>query len=226
MPVRSPADMPRVDVRRAAPPDAPACPACGDPLFAWLGKDGEEPAVDRCETCRLTMSKGGRRPDRAGSVRALRERAASMGDTESLTIAVDDAGSMQAMVGAGQWSGLERREGHANLSRDAAERILRAEGLIVTRRRRLVRRGLAMMWQTLINLVTFERDFAPRALRGEIHPDSAASRARFAIDAAISVLIAVPVAALALMLELPAAALGNGGAVELSARREPSSPEL
>lgn len=205
---RRASELPRVGVRQAAPPGSPPCPACGDPLFPWLDADDEKPAVRRCETCGLWRCDGKSNRAEADGV-ALAARVEGK-------VRIDDAASLQAMFGAGRWARADREPGAVFPSRESAERLLRAEGLEPARARPRFTRGLATMWQTLINLLTFERNFAPRALAGELRPRGAAATARFAVDAAISVLIAVPAALIAFMVEGLATLAGRGGAVELS----------
>ena len=77
--------------------------------------------------------------------------------------------------------------------------------------------GMALMWQTLLNLLTFHRDFAPEALSGRLRPSGGRGRAAFAIDAMVTVLAAIPTAILAVAIEGGAVIARRGGVIEVSA---------
>ena len=51
-----------VSLERAAGPETPRCPACGEPLFVWIETDGygirEDQVIDRCENCGLVVARG------------------------------------------------------------------------------------------------------------------------------------------------------------------------
>jgi hypothetical protein len=79
------------------------------------------------------------------------------------------------------------------------------------------------MWQTLLNLLTFHRDFAAEAVSGRLRPSSGRGRAAFCIDAAVTVLAAIPTAIIAVLLEAPAVLARRGGVIELETERLPST---
>jgi hypothetical protein len=88
--------------------------------------------------------------------------------------------------------------------------------------RHLAAPGMASMWQTLLNLLTFHRDFASEAASGRLRPGSGRGMAAFWIDAMVTVLAAVPTAALAVLLETGAVIARRGGVIEIEA--EPLPP--
>ena len=57
------------------------------------------------------------------------------------------------------------------------------------------------MWQTLLNLLTFHRDFASEAASGRLRPGNGRGLAAFSIDAVVTVLAAIPTAIIAVVLE-------------------------
>ena len=84
---------------------------------------------------------------------------------------------------------------------------------------------MASMWQTLLNLLTFHRDFAAEALSGRLRPGGGRGRAAYAIDVLVTILAAVPTAILAVLLEGGAVLARRGGVIEISAaaQRGPAS---
>jgi hypothetical protein len=82
---------------------------------------------------------------------------------------------------------------------------------------------MASMWQTLLNLLTFHRDFASQAASRRLRPSSGRGLAAFWIDAVVTVLAAVPTAILAVLLEGGAVVARRGGVIELEAERLPAT---
>lgn len=88
-------------------------------------------------------------------------------------------------------------------------RLVASRDQVVAGRRWLAGKGVALMWQTLLNGLTFGRNVALGALgRGGSAPAEHPWQRR--LDATISVLAALPVLIVAAPLELLAAALGRG----------------
>jgi hypothetical protein len=166
----------------------------------------------------------------ATELQSLRRRAHALPAEGALTLRFPNAASVQALLGAERWPRLARdaravagggdRTGVAvELTPRAAELLLSDEGLRVDRVRHLVRPGMAAMWQTILNLLTFNPNFAIRAITGELRPHGARETARFAIDALITFLAAVPTALIAVAVEGGAVLARRGGVVEVTARR-------
>jgi len=80
---------------------------------------------------------------------------------------------------------------------------------------------MASMWQTLLNLLTFHRDFASEASSRRLRPGTGRGRAAFWIDALVTVLAAIPTAIIAVALEGGAVLARRGGVIELEAERLP-----
>ena len=161
-----------VSLDAAAPPGAARCPACGEPLFAWLETEGwgprEDQVIDRCESCGLAVARDAvPSPDAAASV-LLGESAGA--EQSGTVVRTANAASLQAWLGAENWAALRPGEFGIEPTPRAAELLLRRRGLEVSRVRHLASKGMASMWQTLLNLLTFHRDFATEALSGRLRP--------------------------------------------------------
>lgn len=195
---------PVVDVSDAATPGG-RCPACGEPLFPWVEAADADPAsgarhpLDRCENCGLVLERHDGREGLAALIerveREVRERGAS-------AIEAPNAASLGAVIGADDWSGIELPGRPALLTPRSLELLLEHEALEISALRYPAAPGMASMWQTILNLISFNRDFARRALSRRLRPrDSRAGRAGFAIDVLVTVFAAVPTALLAVLFE-------------------------
>jgi hypothetical protein len=214
----------RVSLEEGAAPGSPRCPACGQPLFVWLETEGwgprEDQVIDRCENCGLVAIRGAvPSPDHAVDALLFGRKENGTG----VSLCADNAASLQAWLGAENWAAL-RPDGHGiKLTPKAARLLLGRRGLEVRRIRHLIRPGMASMWQTLLNLLTFHRDFASEAASGRLRPGTGRGRAAFWIDAVVTVLAAVPTAIIAVVLETGAVLARRGGAIEVRADRLPAT---
>ncbi len=214
----------RVSLEEGAAPGAPRCPACGQPLFVWLETEGwgrrEDQVIDRCENCGLVAVRGAV-PSADHAVDALLFGREENG--AGVSIHADNAASLQAWLGAENWAAL-RPGGHGIKPTPKAIRLLLGRrGLEVRRIRHLIRPGMASMWQTLLNLLTFHRDFASEAVSGRLRPGTGRGAATFWTDVAVTVLAAVPTAIIAVLLESGAVLARRGGAIEVQADRLPAT---
>jgi hypothetical protein len=213
-----------VSLEQGAAPGAARCPACGEPLFVWIETRGygprEDQIIDRCENCGLAVARDSvLPPDQAAA--ALVEGARQRG--ERIAIRADNAASLQAWLGAENWAALRPGGHRLNPTPRAASLLLARRGLEVRRVRHLVGAGMASMWQTLLNLLTFHRDFATQAASRRLRPGTGRGLAAFWIDAVVTVLAAVPTAVLAVVLEGGAVIARRGGVIELEAERLPAA---
>jgi hypothetical protein len=222
-----------VTLDEGAGPGAARCPACGEPLFVWLeinikrvapsgapSHQGprEDQVIDRCENCGLVV--------RADTVPAPEEAADSLlagaeRRGERIVVHADNASSLQAWLGAENWAALRPESRGVKPTIRAASMLLARRGLEVRRVRHLLRAGTASMWQTLLNLLTFHRDFAAEAASRRLRPGTGRGQAAFWIDAAVTVLAAIPTAIIAVLLEVGAVLARRGGVIELEAERLP-----
>jgi hypothetical protein len=213
-----------VSLEEGASPGAARCPACGEPLFVWLETIGygarEDQVIDRCENCGLAAVR-----DSVPSPEQATDGFLASGHQRDgrVTVRAENAASLQAWLGAENWAAL-RPGGHGIKPTPRAARLLLARrGFEVRRVRHFARAGMASMWQTLLNLLTFHRDFAPEAISGRLRPATGRGRAAFATDALITVLAAVPTAIIAVLLEAGAVIARRGGVIEVEAERLPST---
>jgi hypothetical protein len=213
-----------VSLEEGAAPGSARCPACGQPLFVWLETEGfgprEDQVIDRCENCGLVAARESvPSPDHAiDELLFGREE-----NGAEVAVRAENAASLQAWLGAENWAAL-RPGGHAIKPTPRAARLLLARrGLEVRRIRNLIRPGMASMWQTLLNLLTFHRDFASEAASGRLRPGTGRGLAAFWIDAVVTVLAAIPTAIVAVVLETGAVLARRGGAIEIRAERLPST---
>jgi hypothetical protein len=197
-----------VSLEQGAAPGAVRCPACGEPLFVWMETEGfgprEDQLVDRCENCGLVAPRG-TMPSAEVAI-------------EELSGPVPNAASLQAWLGADNWAALRPGDHGLKLTPRAAQLLLARRGLEVERVRQLPGAGIASMWQTLLNLLTFHRDFAGEAASGRLRPGSGRGLAAYVIDVMVTVLAAIPTAILAVLLEGGAMLARRGGVVELTTR--------
>lgn len=190
-----------------AGPANPPCPACGEPLFGWIdARPGMTGPVSRCESCGLAVAGGPAEPDEA--LRALEATGAAQ------RFAVANRSSFAAWIGGAGWAGLEPGQRFL-FTAEAARRLLARRDRIVTEVRWRPGRSIALMWQTVLNGFTFGHNVALAAF-GRARAVPAPRPWQRRLDAAISVAVAIPALLFALPLELIAAALRRGGAIEVS----------
>jgi len=214
----------RVSLEQGAVPGSPRCPACGQPLFVWLETEGygprEDQVIDRCENCGLAVTRDAVPSSEHAVDELLRGREK---DGSHVAIHADNASSLQAWLGAENWAALRPGGRAIHPTPRATTLLLGRRGLEVRRVRHLIRPGMAAMWQTLLNLLTFHRDFAAEAVSGRLRPGNGRGLAAFWIDAAVTVLAAIPTAIIAVVLESGAVLARRGGVIEVEADRLPST---
>ena len=211
-----------VSLEDGASPESARCPACGEPLFVWLETEGygprEDQIVDRCENCGLAVP----RDDVPSPDEAIDQLLASAGRRgDRITIRVQNSASLQAWLGAENWAALAPGGHTFKPTKRAAALLLARRGLDLRRVSYLAAAGMASMWQTLLNLLTFHRDFASEAVSGRLRPGTGRGRAAFWIDVIVTVLAAIPTAIIAVILESGAVVARRGGVIELHAEKLP-----
>jgi hypothetical protein len=218
-----------VSLEEGARPDAQRCPACDEPLFVWIETEGwgprEDQIIDRCENCGLVVDRDADHPDPAAAAAELFGPAGASngngsGAAGAVTVRAPNAESVQAWLGAENWAALRPGDHSLKPTARAAELLAGKRGLKVTRVRFATAAGMAAMWQTLLNLLTFHRDFAAQASSGGLRPGRGKGLAAYAIDVLVTVFAAVPTALLAVLIEGGAVLAKRGGVIEITA--EPS----
>jgi len=192
---------PVVPLEAGAGPENPPCPACGEPLFGWIDeRAGLAGPARRCESCGLgvvgTPGDAGealRELDRAGTGQAVR---------------IADRAGFAAWIGGAGWAGLERGSRYL-FTVEAVRRLVAHRDQVVSSARWSPANGIATMWQTLINSATFGRNMVVgRSVEAE-------KRWQRRIDWLTVAVLAIPALAIALPLELLAAAFRRGSALAL-----------
>jgi hypothetical protein len=198
---------PVVPLEAGGGPDNPPCPACGEPLFGWIAAGpGLRGPVSRCESCGLGIVGGSADPEEA--LRELDRLAAPNGRTR-----IANRSSVAAALGGGGWAGLAP-ESRYLFTVEAVRRLVATRDQIVKTSRWAPGAGLAAMWQTMLNSLTFGRNVALGALgRDTAAPAEEPWQRR--IDGLISVVLAIPTLIVALPLELGGAVVRRGAVVSL-----------
>ncbi len=122
--------------------------------------------------------------------------------------------SFSASLGGAGWAGLEPDSRYL-FTVESVRRLVASRDQVVKSARWAPGAGIATMWQTLLNSVTFGRNVALGALGKPEFAVKAGERWQRRIDGLISVVLAIPAMVLALPLELAGAALRRGSAVRL-----------
>jgi len=197
---------PVVPLEAGGGPDNPPCPACGEPLFGWIPPgSGLRGAVSRCESCGLGVV--GASADAAEALREL-DRIAAGGAAR-----IANRASIAAALGSAGWAGLEP-ESRYLFTVEAVRRLVATRDQVVKSSRWAPGAGLAAMWQTMLNSLTFGRNIALGAL-GRSAPAPAPERWQRRIDGLISVVLAIPALIVALPLELAGAVVRRGAVVSM-----------
>ena len=189
------------------------CPSCGSPLYGWTAAHdplhhGSKVVVDRCETCRLAVTRAAEAPDADAEIDAALTRT---GDGVELMAA--NGASVQGSLGGAQWAGLEPELRRLHLSPDSARRLLAQRGIEVTEvATPYSRRSYALMRQTMINAFTYRDNFLWNARAGLLPPaETTKDKLLRRLDYLVSWLVWIPCAVAAWPLERAAAKLGRGG---------------
>ncbi len=197
---------PVVPLEAGAGPENPPCPACGEPLFGWIGrKDGLEGPVRRCESCGLGVVGFPGEPEQA-----LREL-----DTlrEGGALRIVDRGSFACALGGAGWFGLRPRS-RCFFTLESVRRLVARRDQIVKSRRWLPAASFLATWQTLLNSVTFGHNVALGALRGTPATPAREPWQR-RIDALASVVLSLPALLVAIPVELAGGLVGRGAVYSL-----------
>src|SRR3954451_18187044 len=89
----------------ARAPETPPCPACGEPLFGWIGeRRGLAGPVRRCESCGLAVI--GVAGDAEAALRELD------GERTGEGLQIENRGSIACSLGGAGWSGLHPQSRH------------------------------------------------------------------------------------------------------------------
>jgi hypothetical protein len=196
-----------VPLEAGAGPENPPCPACGEPLFGMIGaRPGLAGPVRACESCGLGVV-----GEPGGTEEALRDLDRL---TEGEEVLIANRGGFSAWLGGAGWSGLQPGTDHLYTA-EAVRRLVANRDQVVRTVRWAPGAGVAAMWQTVLNSVTFGRNVALGALGGRARAVAAGRPWQRRLDALISIVVAIPALAVALPIELLGAAFRRGGALRL-----------
>jgi SAM-dependent methyltransferase len=147
---------------------------------------------------------------------ALRRIRAWLRPSAPLVVAVPDLASLQARIGGDRWFHQDVPRHRTHFTARGLEALLERCGYRIDRTRHvLIEQNPLGMWQTLLNRLTAERDFAFRLIKRDLGDVPASTRAR---DLAVTALAGLPLAPLAVLLELAAGLAGRGGSMVVEAR--------
>lgn len=189
-----------------AGPENPPCPACGEPLFGWIGsRPGLAGPVSRCESCGLGVVGD------AGDVTSA--LAALDSSSREGVVTILNRRAISASLGGTGWAGLQPGARYL-FTVESARRLVANRDQVVAATRWSAGTGIVLMWQTILNGLTFGRNVALGAL-GRAASVPAVRPWQRRLDAAISALAAIPALIVAVPLELTAAATRRGSAMSL-----------
>lgn len=195
-----------VPLEAGAGPENPPCPACGEPLFGWLGaRSGMAGPVRRCESCGLGVVGLPENPEEA-----LHELDA---DREGDDLRIANRAGFACSLGGAGWTGLQPEVRYL-FTEEAVRRLVARRDQVVKSRRWRPLASLAVTWQTLLNSVTFGHNVALGALGGTAAV-SAAQPWQRRIDTLASIVLALPALLVALPVELAGGLFGRGAVISL-----------
>ena len=132
-----------------------------------------------------------------------------------LIVAVPDLASVQARIGGDRWFHQDVPRHRTHFTAAGVRLLVARTGYRVVRvRHLLVEQNPLGMWQTLLNRLTVERDFAFRLLKRDLQPAPAPVRA---FDFAVTVLAGALLAPIAVVAETVAGLAGRGGTMVVEA---------
>ena len=212
-------DLPHVPLEAGSGPENPPCLACGEPLFTWVGMPVGSGIAHRCEACGLgVLSHGekfsfpppvgmegatdrGKGPDSfdpGTSVDALRELDSERDEDGSYLF--ENRASLVCWVTGGAWVGLgtDRRY---RFTPAAVTDLIASRDQVVTKVRWRPLRGIAVTWQSGLNMFTFGQNTVLGSL-GKVFGVPADRPWKRGLDWFISVAVAIPAIIVAVPLEL------------------------
>ena len=134
-----------------------------------------------------------------------------------LIAAVPDLASIQARIGGDRWFHQDVPRHRTHFTRKGLVQLLERSGLRVVRvSHLLVEQNPLGMWQTMLNRLTGERDFAFRLIKRDLGGVGSPALGRDMLITAVAGPLLVP---LALALELGAGLAGRGGSMVVEAVR-------
>ena len=196
------ADLPQVPLEAGLSPDNPPCPACGEPLFPWVGLPVGTGMAHRCEACGLgTLSRSGQTADALADL--------DRGRADDGTYTFENRASLQATFTGGAWCGLGTERAY-RFTPESLRRLVSNRDQTVKSLRWMPGSSIAGMWQSGINMFTFGQNVALGAFGSAVRVPARLGWQR-ALDVFISVVLAIPAIVIAVPLELIGGLFRRGG---------------
>ena len=168
-------------------------PASQDAVVLWHSLEHLEDPADALERIRGWLRPGG-----------------------TLIVAVPNLAGLQSRIGGDRWFHQDVPRHRTHYSPAGLAALLGRSGFAVERTRHLlVEQNPLGMWQTLLNRVTTQRDFAFRLLKRDL---GRTPRAQAARDLVVTALLGLPAAVLGTLLEVAAGLAGRGGSMVVEGR--------
>jgi SAM-dependent methyltransferase len=134
----------------------------------------------------------------------------------TLVVAVPNLASVQAGIGGDRWFHQDVPRHRTHLTPAGVSTLLERTGFEPEQvRHLLVEQNPLGMWQTLLNRLTRERDFAFRMLKRDLGPDGTRGRGR---DLAVTAVAGPLLAPVAVVAEVAAGLARRGGSIVVEAR--------
>ncbi|MBK5110751.1 MAG: hypothetical protein JJE10_05205 [Thermoleophilia bacterium] len=195
-------DLPHVPLEVGAGPDNPPCPVCGEPLFPWVPLPLGTGMAHRCEACGLgVLSRSGATSDALADL--------DRGGPNGLTVVFENRDSLQAWLAGSAWIGLGTDRAY-RFTPDSIRRLVANRDQIMSGMKWIPGASIVGMWQSGVNLFTFGQNIATGAL-GKAVAVRAGRPWQRGLDLFISVALTIPIAIIAVPLELLGALLHRGG---------------
>jgi hypothetical protein len=141
---------------------------------------------------------------------ALESARGSIAPNGRLIVAVPNLASLQARIGGDRWFHQDVPRHRTHLTPAGLSALLERSGFQRPRiSHLLLEQNPFGMWQTLLNLFTSERNVAFRLLKRDLP----LSGARAKLDLALTVVLSLPLALIAPLLELGAGLVRRGGTI-------------
>jgi 2-polyprenyl-3-methyl-5-hydroxy-6-metoxy-1,4-benzoquinol methylase len=148
---------------------------------------------------------------------AMHRIAGWMRPASRLVVAVPNLAALQARIGGDRWFHQDVPRHRTHFTPAGLVALLARAGFRVERTHHLlVEQNPLGMWQTLLNRLTRQRDFAFRLLKRDL---AAAPRAERRRDLGVTALAGPPLVPLAILLEVAAGLARAGGSIVVVARR-------
>jgi len=215
-------DLPHVPLEAGAGPENPPCPACGEPLFPWVGMPVATGIAHSCEACGLGVLSHGdkfsfpKRDEAADPVAptfdpgTAEDALAELDEAreEDGSYVFDNRASLACWITGGAWVGLGSDRRYRFTPKSITD-LIATRDQIVTKTSWRPLRGIAVMWQSGINMFTFGQNVVMGSF-GKSHRVLGNRPWKRGLDWFISIAVAIPAIIVAVPAELIAILFRRG----------------